>query len=426
MPFAIAYDMTRIATRVLNRTPNGIDRVDMAYAKHFLSHGGPDQIAMMITVLVGVRAYDYRAARDVIDGIAAHWGEESDPSSDVGYQRVRDWLVNGPGANPTSATRLSFGRPERRRGVVRWIAQHGVPFGRSPVTALPKGARYLNVSQFPIWLPSYLKWAQQRPDIKPVFYIHDLLPLESGEYFREKEYERHRMRLVNVARFGAGAIVSTEIVKNGLLQRFAELGRTDMPILVAPMPTAPVFRTSAAPEEDVLAHPYFVMCGTLEPRKNHVMILHIWRDLVLRFGDAAPKLILIGVRGWENENIVDLLERCRPLRRHVLEVSGLSTPAYARLLKGARALLTPSFAEGYGLPLAEALAAGAPVIASDIPVFHEIGGANFVALDPIDGEGWRAAIIAHADSQTTASTAARDTPDIGDYFAKVDAFLQSL
>jgi glycosyltransferase involved in cell wall biosynthesis len=108
------------------------------------------------------------------------------------------------------------------------------------------------------------------------------------------------------------------------------------------------------------------MCGTLEPRKNHLTILNVWRELLARLGQAAPRLILVGERGWENENILDLLERCRPLRGHVLEVAGLTTPAFKRLLKGARALLMPSFAEGYGLPVAEALAVGTPVLASDM------------------------------------------------------------
>ena len=54
----------------------------------------------------------------------------------------------------------------------------------------------------------------------------------------------------------------------------------------------------------------------------------------------------------------------------------------------------PSFAEGYGLPVAEALALGVRVIASDISVFHEIAGQNFTAIDPIDAKGWRRAIEA--------------------------------
>jgi glycosyltransferase involved in cell wall biosynthesis len=110
------------------------------------------------------------------------------------------------------------------------------------------------------------------------------------------------------------------------------------------------------------------------------MILRLWRELIAKQGNAAPKLVLVGARGWKNRDAVDLLDGCALLKNHVLEVSGLATPSLKRVMKGARALLMPSFGEGYGLPLAEALALGTPVIASDIPVFREIAGDRFTAL----------------------------------------------
>ncbi|HKN30058.1 MAG TPA: hypothetical protein VJY34_20145 [Roseiarcus sp.] len=89
------------------------------------------------------------------------------------------------------------------------------------------------------------------------------------------------------------------------------------------------------------------------------MGMHSWRDVVAKFGLSAPKLVVIGVRGRGN----DLLERCPGLRGQVIEASGLPTPSVKRLLLGGRALLMPSFAEDYGPPMVESLAAGVPVIA---------------------------------------------------------------
>ena len=87
-----------------------------------------------------------------------------------------------------------------------------------------------------------------------------------------------------------------------------------------------------------------------------------WR----RKAAAAPRLLLCGRRGWENENVLDLLERCEALRGLVLELGTLPDSRVTELLAGARALLFPSFAEGYGLPVAEALALGVPVLCSDL------------------------------------------------------------
>jgi glycosyltransferase involved in cell wall biosynthesis len=76
-----------------------------------------------------------------------------------------------------------------------------------------------------------------------------------------------------------------------------------------------------------------------------------------------------------------------------------------RLIAGARASLMPSFAEGFGLPVAEALAIGTPVIASDIPVFHEVGQGLATLIDPLDGPEWEAAIMAHWQDEATFSAA---------------------
>jgi glycosyltransferase involved in cell wall biosynthesis len=141
---------------------------------------------------------------------------------------------------------------------------------------------------------------------------------------------------------------------------------------------------------------------------------------------------VIGARGWENEHIIDLLERCPGLHRHVIEVSGLPTPGVKRLLLGARALLMPSFGEGFGLPVVEALAAGVPVIASDIAVFHEIGGGRLITIDPTDGPGWRAAICAFAsvDSQEREALLARNAdyvaPEWSSFFAGIEDFVLNL
>jgi glycosyltransferase involved in cell wall biosynthesis len=430
MVVPIAFDITRLATRILNVTPNGIDRIDFAFARHFLDPVRQDGLAIMMTLL-GPRAIAAAASRDIVDGISIHWGEDNKPEHDVSYCRITAW-IRGDAARSPSVRRIERGRPHRTARVLRWIGKHGLPLGRSPAAALPEGTRYLNVSQFPLWIARYFSWLNERPDVKAVFFIHDLLPIETPEYFRKAEYERHARRLINLARFGAGAIVTTEVVKAALKRHLASLGCTDMPILVAPVPVAPIFWRRDPVDPALADIPYFVTCGTIEPRKNHLMLLHVWRELVRRDGAASPKLVLIGGRGWENENAVDLLQRCPSIGDHVIEVAGLSTPALKRLLDGARALLMPSFAEGYGLPVAEALAASVPVIASDIPVFWEAGGGRITRVSPIDGEGWLETIrtLAYSnrqecqaigtESETYEATAGSN------YFAEVSGFLETL
>jgi len=66
-------------------------------------------------------------------------------------------------------------------------------------------------------------------------------------------------------------------------------------------------------------------------------------------------------------------------------------------LMGARALLMPAFAEGYGMPLAEALALGTPALCSDIPALREVGQGVPEFMHPLDGPAWRSAILDYCD-----------------------------
>ncbi|MCC0002327.1 MAG: glycosyltransferase [Methylobacteriaceae bacterium] len=130
-------------------------------------------------------------------------------------------------------------------------------------------------------------------------------------------------------------------------------------------------------------------CGTIEPRKNHALLVDVWRRFVAEQGPSAPKLVVVGKRGWNFTQIVEALAD-PALGGAVIEVAGLSNGGWRALLAGAAALLAPSFAEGYGLPLAEALTAGAPALCSNIAPFQEIGGEAAIYLDPrLPGSGLR-------------------------------------
>ena len=164
--------------------------------------------------------------------------------------------------------------------------------------------------------------------------------------------------------------------------RVALLGTHDIPAPATP---------TAVPADS-----YFICVGTIEPRKNHLLLLNLWRAMAGKLPrDAVPRLIIVGRRGWENEQVIDMLERCTALQGHVEELNGCSDQRLQELLRGARALLLPSFAEGYGMPVAESLSVGTPVICSDLPALREAGGDVPDFLDPLDGPAWSAHILDH-------------------------------
>lgn len=421
----VCYDVTRLLTRILNPTPNGIDRIDFALAEHFLGGTG-ESIYGATATGVGARLLTGPAASDIIKGIAKHWRETRlEANDDPVYLRVRDWLKG------TTFDTLSMGNRRRRipqldiGGIASWLKRHGVPVRKTPRRHLPLNSVYINTSQFPLWVAGSFEWLEARPDVKAAFFIHDLLPVLLPEYFPVAELDRHRRRLRNFARFGAAAIVTTKTVAADLATHVATLGRTDVPIFVAHTPVSPTFVTPRVIEPALAEHPYLVLCSTIEPRKNHLMILAVWRTLVQRYGRAAPKLVLVGARGWHFTSIVDLIERSPALHGHVIEVGGLSTPGLKRLIDNAQAVLMPTFGEGYGLPVHEALAAGAPVVASDIPVFREIEDERLTLLSPLNGEAWLETIVA-LSSRRRGAHQPSSLPGWSAYFTALDAFLTVL
>ena len=425
----IVLDICHLSLGFWRETPAGVDRVDASFAAHFLSADDPNRKALLFTPL-GPRAIPIADARRIFEGVQIHWGETKRSEEDRAFCRVRDALMALPPSQPrrpqNAAIFYRFGKV-LRVGAKAAILHFGA-WGR--IAAIGANAVYLNVSQYPLSSPSYFRWLQERPDVKPVFMIHDLLPIQYPEFFHPASVKRHARRLSVFAKIAAGAIVSTPAVADALLAYLKRHGRKTLPLLIQALPASPTFHRPREHDEGLAARPYFIICGTIEPRKNHLLLLNLWRELARLSGFATPKLIVAGARGWENENIVDMLERCPAIRDHVIEASGLSTPSLKRLIDNARAVLMPSFAEGYGLPVAEALAAGTPVLASDLPSLRAIGGSAVTWLDPVDGLGWLAAIRRLSEAPAHWVQGGRDRPQsaLADetYFQQIEAFLSTV
>jgi glycosyltransferase involved in cell wall biosynthesis len=261
--------------------------------------------------------------------------------------------------------------------------------------------------------------------------VHDLIPIDFPEYARPDHDRRHMKRMETVLRHAEGVIVNS--TDTGLsLRRFIEKqsvasglrGPIEIRTALLGTPSFP----SLPMVQDLAARPYFVFLSTIEPRKNHLMLLNLWRSLAASEANP-PGLKLVGRRGWENENVIDMLERCPGLQGLVEEYNDLSDLRLASLLSGARALVLPSFAEGYGLPLAEALALGVPALCSDLPSLREIGGEVPEYFDPLDAVAWRRAILDYAapDAPRRAAQVARigqwRAPNWDEHFATIETLL---
>ena len=291
------------------------------------------------------------------------------------------------------------------------------------------GQVYLNVGHTGLNSPYIGRWLREQK-LLPVFLIHDLIPITNPEFCRDGEADRHHLRMESALRLSSGLIVNSAETGRDLKAFAKDLGLAMPPCVVAWLGTT-ISPTTETIETGMPKRPYFVMVGTIEARKNHLVILEAWREIVANLGSRAPDLIIIGQRGWEAANAIEILDNPGPLEKRVHEISGCDDDRMAELLNGAQAMLMPSFVEGFGLPVVEALQQGVPVIASDLPVFREIAGAIPTYLDPHDRSAWVNAVIEYMSAgverqrQLKAIGGFR-APTWTHHFDLVDEFLEAL
>jgi glycosyltransferase involved in cell wall biosynthesis len=376
-------DVTRLTGRLARgRLPTGVDRVCLAYVRHY-GHRSR-------AVLQRGRHFHALSQKASVDLFARLLGEAPVTWSAVARQALGSWLGSSK------------------------------PPGR--------GCLLINVGHSGVERPGFAE-AIADSGLRPVFMVHDLIPIEYPEYCRPGEDSKHVARMSVMLSTGAGLVANSAATLASLHSFALRAGKQVPAAVVAHLGVERHFSSSvAAPRTD----PYFVMLGTIEPRKNHLLALNVWRRLIEDLGEAAPTLVLIGQRGWECENVADLLDRSPRLAGRVIELSQCADNELAGWLTGARALLFPSHAEGFGLPMIEALAAGTPVLASDLGVFREIAGDVPDYLDPLDGPGWLNAILDYlpAESVRRAAQVTRNAgyspPDWASHFAIVDRFLAEI
>lgn len=411
----IAYDVTHIAARLLRSQYSGIDKVDQAFARRIVA----DFEAVLVHY--GLSAPRCHAPGELVEllrqalDVPERQGEAFVYRWLTGYESPYASKLCKPGGRNMSRTAM------RRFTQARWLLSRGQ-------VSMPKNAVYLNVAQHLLERSQYFSWLRQRPDVQSVFLVHDLLPLDWPEYFRPGYKDVFRRRWVTIREHSKALITTSHEVRDRIISELNRDGAPLRPIHVEPLP-APL--GDVARDARLAAVPYFVVVGTIEPRKNHLLLLNIWRRLAEEHANP-PKLVIVGGRGWENEQTVDLLDRSSLLRPHICEVSNLGDLALANVMKNARGVLVPSFAEGYGLPLVEALTLKVPVIASDIGVFREVGQNCALYRHPLDGVGWRDAILALADPVTAPAVSARAlaeqfrAPIWRTYFENVESFIRRL
>jgi glycosyltransferase involved in cell wall biosynthesis len=395
-PGVIFFDLTQLIGRVTLSTPDGIGRVELAYAQHLLDRYR-DQVRFIFASKRLVQIIPQKVAIQYIHQIDLAWKLEDYESHEL-TNRIAAFL-DVDRATFRDGASLRQSRRNRRlfmvANLLMALALQSVrPRNLAKYSASASQNAYINVSNSTVSSNWLTRWLARSPSVSCIILVHDVIPITNPEFTLPQATARH-LRYVKRIAESADTIIANSAYTCDCLKEYASKVNLPLPhVEVARLGVHEDFIGGQPPTK--LKTPYFVFISTIEPRKNHTMLLLVWQRLVAKLGAAAPKLILIGRRGWQKGDghpfvgplLLDLLERSDALREHVMECSNVPDRLLIKLLGGARAALFPSHVEGFGLPLAEALSLGVPVICSDLPPFREIAGDIPEYVDPLAGRGW--------------------------------------
>lgn len=358
-------DITRLILRADGGPLTGIDRVELAYLRALAQADPPAALAV-------------RAGRRWLLLEGRHGG------------RIADWIDRSASLPPWGlAVRL---RARQARNPALLSAIDGLAMRREGAAKLAdlagaacaRGGAWISVGHANLDEPTL--WSVRQAGLRPVVMIHDTIPIDHPEWSGAGAPARHAAAVASVARHADLVLCPSREAaagfarhSGGVTAHVAALGVT------AARADRNALPAGVAPDGD-----FFLALGTIEPRKNLGLLLDLWPGLAARH--PAPHLFVVGRPGWQCDG---LLDRMASLRQQgcLTHLPALPDEGVAWLMDGARALLWPSRAEGFGLPPAEAALRGLPVIAADLAVTREILGDYPLYLPPSDGDGWRQAIL---------------------------------
>ncbi|MBN8952899.1 MULTISPECIES: glycosyltransferase family 1 protein [unclassified Rhizobium] len=393
----VVMDISRLMERAHSPTPTGIDRYELHYANWLNERrkrtrptnldGFPEPSWFVETGHNSAITVPSERADRLVSILNSRWAaKEISPSQAALLDRIFAAIDGKIRWQAAAEVKAGEAHTQTLRKIAHAVVNH---FAHGLM--LPDKASFVHVSHSRLERTSAFSWLGET-DRNGVFYVHDLIPLSHPEFVRPEEPERHRRRMETVLKHASLVLCNSQVTARALRTFAQESDKTLPSIAVLPPGVEQCF---LSPPTDMARPrmPYFVTLGTIEPRKNHILLLHLWQYLAERDGPMAPRLVIVGKRGWENSHILAMLERCPALPGLVIEVPGLEDAALAQLVGGAAALLAPSFTEGYGMPVAEAIALGTPVVASSISAHREAAaGQPAIFLDPLDGLSWRTAL----------------------------------
>ena len=211
--------------------------------------------------------------------------------------------------------------------------------------------------------------------------VHDMTLHRTPWAMREETRAELERKLDPTIARARAVITPSETVRAELLER----GGAPPAAVHAVHEAGRLHHTTPGERPDVPAR-FILHVGTIEPRKNVATLLDAWPRLRAALPETPP-LVLCGNLGWRRESIEGALDRAA-VEGWLLWLGYVRDETLRALYEHAALVVCPSHYEGFGLPLVEAMAAGTPIVCSDIPVFREVAADAATFVPPDDADAW--------------------------------------
>lgn len=225
--------------------------------------------------------------------------------------------------------------------------------------------------------------------------IHDLTPIKFPKWHRWHSQVLQKIFLKGILRM-ANLVISNSINTSKDLHELYPF--TQPKTVTIPLGREESFKSTQDPsvlQNYGIPQPYFLFTGTIEPRKNLLVLLEAYRlfredrpprPSALQEGSRATQLVIAGARGWRSKAFFREVEQ-HPFRHDIKLIGFVPREDLPALYTQALAFIYPSLYEGFGLPVLEAMSCGTACIISNSSSLPEVGGGAALYFEPDDPAG---------------------------------------
>lgn len=218
-----------------------------------------------------------------------------------------------------------------------------------------------------------------------VVMIHDLSFEHIPETFKRRSWMQMRLTVRRTARSASHILTDSEYSRQDILRTYRL-----PPERVTTTPLAASSRFKPVHDTQVLARyrisgDYILAVGSIQPRKNIARLIRGYSRMLSQHSDNAPRLVIVGKRAWLFEDTIRAAA-VSSANDKILFTGYVPESDLAALYTGALCFAYPSYFEGFGIPLLEAMRCGTPTITSDRTCFPEVVGDASLIIDPFDEE----------------------------------------